>query len=134
MTSASDPYLVDSSVWIDVLRGDAVLGTRLDQLVAADQAATTGLVRLEVLRGLRDDQVNEVSFMFATLRQLPFDEHVVDEAVRIGRRLRSAGRPAPGADLVIAAVAVLHDAVIVHRDEHYEVIAAHSALRTEPHL
>jgi predicted nucleic acid-binding protein len=134
VTGGSGLYLVDSSVWIATLRGDARLAERIDELAAVDRIATTGLVRVEVLRGVRDVELQRVGAMFDSLHQLATDEAACDEAILLGRRLRTVGRPPPGADLVIATVAILHDAILVHRDADYEAIAQHTALRTESHF
>jgi tRNA(fMet)-specific endonuclease VapC len=54
---------------------------------------------------------------FAPLASLPFDD---DAAARYGvlrAQLRRDGRPVGGNDMMIAAIALAHDAVLVTRDD-----------------
>jgi predicted nucleic acid-binding protein len=137
VTDPDQLYLIDSSAWIPALRRrpDPQLRPRIDALIATNEAATTGMVRIELLRGARDqEQFVELRFMLSTLRQLPTTEAACTEAGRIGQQLRSVGRPVPTPDILIATIALIHDAVLVHRDADYETIAQHTPLRTESHL
>jgi predicted nucleic acid-binding protein len=137
VTGRASLYLIDSSVWIPVFRASRALTSlqeRARALVQAGAAATTGIVRLELLRGARDDaQLVDLREMLESLHQLPTDERTWDEAAWIGQRLRRAGRSVPTPDLLIAAIAIQYDVVLLHRDADYAVIAQHTRLRAEAH-
>lgn len=131
----SELYLVDSSVWLDVLaagRGATVLRERVEGLLAADRVATTGIVRLEVLRGAKSqDDYLRLAKRLDALHQLPTTEQRWDEAAQLGFRLRRQGLTVPDTDLIIAGVALAAQTVLIHRDSHFDVVAQHAPLRVE---
>ena len=133
-------FLVDTSVWIPVLRrrrrGQLTpLQERVDELLAADAVATTGVVRTELLVGAADDKAYEqLRSLLLGVRNVEVEGDDWDAAGRLGQRLRLAGVSAQTTDLVIAAVAVRAGATVLHRDGDFELIAKHSGLKTESHL
>lgn len=131
-------HLIETSVWIPTLRrGDAPVGLRerVRALTAADRVATTGIVRLELLKAARDARDYDQAFWrLASHVQLPIDEQVCDEAAGLGYRLRKAGVVAQTTDLLIAAVAIRWRARLVHRDADFDLIAQHSDLAVESHV
>jgi predicted nucleic acid-binding protein len=131
-------YLLDSSAWIPLLRRprqETSLKRRVDELLAANAVATTGVVRLELLRGASDWQHLEVLRARLTgLHQLPTDELTFDEAGRLGLQLRLLGLSLQGTDLIIAAVALRAGATILHRDRDFDAIARHSPLLVESYV
>ena len=133
-----DLYLVDTSIWLEVLpptRGSQELRERVDQLLAADVAATMGLVRLELLGGARtEEEWRRLSELLSALHPLPVEDRHWEEAARMGFQLRRLGVTVPFTDLLTAAVAMAADAVVVHRDRHFDVIAHHLALRVESYV
>lgn len=138
MISAPTVYLVDTSVWIPLLRRSPpheALATRVTNLIRADLVATTGLVRLEVLRGARDEaHLARLQTMMDGLLQLPTTEHTWDDAALLGMRLQHAGLVTQLSDLLIAAVALRAAATILHRDRDFDLIAEHVPLQVESHL
>ncbi len=128
-------YLIDSSLWIQVLRRSPVRARyidRIDALLANGQAATSGPVRVELLRGARGDaDFRTLDTMLSGLAVLPVTEAACSLAGRIGFGMRRQGVTAPAIDLLIAAVAIQHDAVLLHRDADFTTIAAYSELRAE---
>jgi predicted nucleic acid-binding protein len=131
----SDLALVDTSAWLRVLppRGSpSTLAERVRALLAADQAATTGLVRLELLSGARTEaDFQSLSGMLAALHQLPAPEVRWDDAAHLGFVLRRRGLSVPFADILIAAVAIAAGASVLHVDRHFDLIAAHAPLLVE---
>ena len=134
----SNLYLLDTSVWLDVLpsRGtNSALRERVDSLLAADRVATTGMVRLELLGGARTEpQWDRLQDYLSALHQLPADEETWQEAARMGFQLRQQGVTVPFTDLIIGAVAVRAGSVLLHRDYHFDLIAQHLPLHVESYL
>lgn len=135
-----DLYLIDTSVWIDVLpprraAASQALTQRVADLISKNRAATTGMIRLELLGGARNDaEYLPLVEALDALLLLPTEERVWDQASLLSHRLRREGRPVPLPDLVIATVAMESGAVLLHRDRHFDIIAAYSSLRVESHL
>jgi hypothetical protein len=133
-----DLFLIDTSIWLEVLppgRGVLALRNRIDALLSADRAATTGMVRLELLGGARSQEDwDRLDRLLHALHQLPVREEHWQEAARMGFQLRRQGVAVPFTDLLIGVVAVLAGSVLVHRDRHFDLIASHLPLRVESHL
>jgi hypothetical protein len=105
-------YMVDSSAWIPALRSSPAptalqqrlnqvqsekcrvqrvdrcafhLGFGLDRLLAANAVATMGMIRLELLRGARDqNQYHQLQSMLNGLHQLPATDDLDDLLRRAG--------------------------------------------------
>lgn len=131
-------YLVDSSVWLEVLprgRRGTTLTERIDNLLAADLVAITGMVRLEVLGGAPTaSEYERLGGLFSALHTLPIRDGSWDKAAQLGFDLRREGVVIPFIDLLIAAVAIENDAVLVHRDRHFDTCAGHSRLKCESYV
>ena len=140
--TASAPLLrlIDSSIWIPVLRrthpAAPPLRTRIAELQGDGTAATTEPVLFELLRGARDDA--NYQRLEAELRALPcltMTSERWQEAAELAYRLRRQhGMTFPTNDLLIASVAMAHRATLVHRDSDFDLIARHAPLKVESHV
>jgi predicted nucleic acid-binding protein len=95
--------VLDTSVLIDVLRGDAAAVRFASSL--KEVPACSEVTRVEVLRGLRTQERRPAERLFATLRWIPLDEAVARQAGEFGRALRASHRSVSTADLIVAATA-----------------------------
>ena len=134
LTSASELVLVDSSVWIDYLRGaDTAATAELRRLRAEpDRLATTEPVIMEILSGPTDEvraAMLDQLLSGAVLR--PVDPALdYRTAARIHRTVRHSGRTVRSLnDCLIAAVAIRTGVELLHKDADYEAIASCVALR-----
>lgn len=119
--------LVDSSVWIDRLRGVETRATRfIDLREHNEDIALTGTIFHEVLQGIRDDAGYErVREFLAAMRLLePGGLATHDVAAQLYRRARRIGSTIrkPN-DCLIAAVALEHGATLVHNDRDFLSLA-----------
>jgi predicted nucleic acid-binding protein len=98
--------LIDTSVWIDFLRGDASLVPHVDALRRAHRIVVCGQVLQEVLQGSRDlaalATLERQFSIWDLIEERPEDFR---EAGRIYARLRWKGVTVPPSDCLIAAVA-----------------------------
>jgi len=123
-------YLADTSAW----NRSTAVADRWGELLAADDLATCPPVRLELLysaRGRADFKALREDLL--GLAELPLDERAVALAERTQQSLADAGQhrgPKP-IDLLIAAVAEAHQAVLLHYDRHFEAIARVTGQPTE---
>jgi predicted nucleic acid-binding protein len=134
----SNLCLIDTSVWLQVLptgRNAPGLRERVDALLAADQAVTTGIVRLEVLGGVRtESEYRRLRTLFSALHSLQSVENRWDDAAGLGFELRRKGVTVPFTDLLIASVAINSGVTVVHRDRHFDLIANHLGLAVESYV
>jgi predicted nucleic acid-binding protein len=133
------PHLIDSSIWIPVLRpgklGQA-LAPLVTTLLTAGVAAITEVILMEVLRGAHDAaEYQRLQARLAPLTLLPVTAERWKEAAHLGFILRRQhGITAASTDLLIAAVAMAHGATLVHRDGDFDLIAKHVPLVVESHV
>jgi predicted nucleic acid-binding protein len=103
---ADDRVLVDTSVWVDFLRGNAQVASRLDILRRSHQIVICGQVLQEVLQGSRDaPALGKLERQFSIWDLEPERPEDFREAARIYARLRWKGVTVPPSDCLIAAVA-----------------------------
>jgi predicted nucleic acid-binding protein len=117
--------LVDSSTWSDFLRGENAARTRVDALLADDDAAITGIVLAEVLSGARDRPA--FLRLERLLEALPFLREPAGVWLRVAETrftLARGGYQAAITDLVIAIVAFDAGHTLLTRDRDFERIRA----------
>lgn len=132
-------YLVDTSVWLDFLRGAgtprvAALKELLDD---EDIVGVAPIIVQEVLQGADSDARFEkwrryFSGLCCYLSADPVASHIA--AARLYRACRSAGKtPRSSNDCLIARIAIEHKLVLLHDDRDFAAIAAASpALKLYP--
>ena len=115
--------LVDTSVWVDYLNGQAEAVKALDALITSGRVVVCGQIRQEVLQGSRDEKA------FARLeKQMAVWESEAEEpadfieAAHVFARLRWKGITVPPTDCLIAAVAIRHKLLLYWRDNDFDQI------------
>lgn len=137
MAARRDLYLIDTSVWVLVLRRrpPPQLAERVRSLIDADAAAFNEMVRLEILVGCRERREFEMmASLLEGLVRLPIGEATWGRAAELGFDLRRRGVIASTPDLIIAASALEGEAVLLHADSDFDRIAAPSGLRVESYV
>jgi len=93
------------------------------------------MVRLELLAGSRSRaEWLRLSELLAALHTLLVEERHWEDAADMGFQLRRSGMTIPSTDLLIAAVAARAGVVLLHRDRHFDLIAAHLPVTVESHV
>lgn len=125
--------LLDTSAWVEFLRDTASpTCLRVDELLEAD-IATCHPIRMEVLAGARDDRhLDDLRRLLARASILPVRATDYEEAAALFRVCRRRGETVRKLiACLIAAVAIRADVPLLHADADYEVLARHTALRTD---
>lgn len=126
--------LADSSVWIDYLRGYETKA-RNDlrrRLRAGDLPAITEPIAMELLAGASDENAwARIDRLVSGLPLLTIDPALdYRDAAVIYRAAKRSGRTIRRLnDCLIAAVAIRHDAELLHKDVDFDVIGEVSSLR-----
>jgi predicted nucleic acid-binding protein len=123
MTDNDEPVLLDTSVWIDALRGktpEIVTVTRA--LLNDDRILTCGPVIFEIKRGLRTQERKKIMPMFVALIRLPLEENIWDKAGDLDASLRKKGITIPPMDVLIAQVCLHHKVFLFTLDEHFHSV------------
>ncbi|HWR71888.1 MAG TPA: PIN domain nuclease [Nitrospirota bacterium] len=130
--------LVDTSVWIDFLRGrdTSSSGILNDLIVAEEDLCITGIILTEILQGIRDDRTNNETK--ERLLEFPlYDPSGITtyvEAANIYRRCMRKGKTVRKTiDCLIASVAIENGLILFHNDSDFDSIAQCTALRVMKH-
>lgn len=108
--------LVDTSVLIDYLRGRRQAADLLDREREGGVLHASEITRLEVLVGMRADEEQSTRSLLSTLRWHEVDAEVAGKAGELGRSWRPRHGAIDGADLAIAATAILVDVRLLTRN------------------
>ncbi len=116
--------LVDSSAWIDFLRGDREAVDRVDPLIADDRAAMTGVIAAEVLSGAQDRATfRRLQVALRALGRLAEPSDAWDRVAEARFALARGGFQAAIVDVLIAVTAAHANHVLLTRDRDFERIA-----------
>ena len=123
--------LVDSSVWIEALRrqGDLATKVALEALLEVDGALVTGPILLEVLGGCRPGERKRLLNYFAGVPYRPVPDEAWRRAARLSWRLREHGVTLPWNDLLIGSLGLLWDLRVFAADRHFDVLEARVRVR-----
>ncbi len=123
MENLEPPTLIDSNVFIGLMRRGLDPAATLTQTVSLTDLATCGMVRLEVLRGVKNPRVRDkLSDFFDVLQNVPTDNWLWEEAASLAWKLDRVGRVLPAQDILIAASAMRVGAVVLSADAHFQNI------------
>lgn len=108
---------------------------RLAPLILAGEIATCGIIELEVLYSARgyDDLVSVRSERTDAFPNVPIKQRDFDRATDLLAALARAGkhRSAGIPDLLLASLAERTGLTLLHYDQDFDLIAAHSRLKAE---
>jgi predicted nucleic acid-binding protein len=126
--------LVDTSVWIDFLRGeDSPQRRALHDCIENDtDIAITGIILTEILQGIADGRglrtTREYLLEFPVYEPKGIPTYI--EAARIFRECKMKGRTVRSTvDCIIAAVCIENNMPVLHKDRDYEAIRGCSDLK-----
>jgi predicted nucleic acid-binding protein len=115
--------LVDSNVFIHLLRRGRDPRPILDAWIGGGDLATCGMVRLEVERGLKAPRLKErLGAYFDVLLYAPTPNRLWEEATQVAWQLDRRGVNLPVQDIVIAAAARGIGASVLTDDAHFQEI------------
>lgn len=120
--------LVDTSVWIDFLRGTNSLHRKtLHALIENEEdVCLTGIILTEILQGIRDEKENNEIKRYLLEFPLynPADVSTYIKAADIFRKCARQGRTVRKTiDCLIAAVAMENNFTLLHNDRDFDAIA-----------
>lgn len=108
--------VVDTSVLIDYLRGNELAAHVLERGRSLAPLVASEFARLEVLARMRPSEEAETRGLMSALVWHPVDESVAEEAGALGRRWFNSHWGIDGADLAVAATALLTDSRLLTRN------------------
>ncbi len=126
--------LVDTSVWIDFLRGvNSAHRRALHRLIEEEHdLAITEIILTEVLQGIQDDRafrmMKEYLLEFAIYRPKGVQTYL--QAAQIHRDCRKRGKTVrKTVDCIIAAICLENDLTLLHKDRDFDLIQECAGLK-----
>lgn len=129
--------LIDTSAWLFVLKKDFIpeIKDRIDFLLKDNLVVTTGIIRLELLGGTRtESEYQRLRNRLLVLGSIKSDESLWDMASDLAFKLRRKGVTVPYTDILIAACALSSECILLHADNHFDIMAPHCNLNTESYV
>lgn len=115
--------LIDSNVYIDLLRQRRDPTRELLTRFKLTEVACCGIVKAEVLRGIKASRARDrlVEF-FSGTEMASTPATLWDEICALARKLDRAGRVIPLTDIVIASCALKIGATVMTSDRHFHAV------------
>lgn len=125
--------LIESSVWVDFTRrkSPAALKRLIEPWILDPSAALCEPVIFEILRHATEQERPMIEAQFSTYPVLATPPRIWRQATLLGQKCRDQGFNAGSLDLVIAAIAIHHDAEIITFDADFASISKASTLRVQ---
>lgn len=112
--------LVDSAHYIDLLRDGVDVRQRLLPALRAGQLYNCGVVRAEVLRGMKTESSRAgMEDFFDIIPEVPCDAKLWRLVAQLGWELGRRGKWPPVTDIAIAACCLRVGAALVSPDNHF---------------
>lgn len=113
--------LVDTSVFVNFFRGREVHAFK--ELLLNNQILLSHLVRLELLQGVRKNEIKHIEFVLEGLQLIPMQAALFEEAEKILLKVKNKGWQIGIVDLLLAAEANLMNASIYSEDNIFRKLA-----------
>ena len=115
--------LVDSSIFITLLKTRRDPAEELMGRLDLTDLATCGMVRLEVIRGLGAPRARQkMESFFDVMQNVITDNALWEDACELGWQVSRKGNNMPAQDIIIAACALRVDASVLTHDGHFDHI------------
>jgi predicted nucleic acid-binding protein len=115
--------LIDSTFYIDALRCRRDVRFLLRRWLIAGQLWTCGVIRAEVVRGVRSPRIKaDLDDLFDVMTEVPTDAGLWRATADLAWKLDRRGSVLPLSDLIIAACALEVGVPVVTLDAHFRLV------------
>src|SRR5258706_2570959 len=122
--------LIDATLWVDFTRSKSPVAVKrfIAPYILDPAAHLAEPVEFEILRFATDVEKRFIVRQFQTMPRLETPVNIWSEAALLGQVCRKTGFIAGALDLLIATVAIRHDAELITLDDDFKKIAGCSKL------
>jgi predicted nucleic acid-binding protein len=127
-----DKVIIDTSAWIESFRpqSDSKFGNLLKDLILNGRVLLPGIIKTELLRGTKNKkEYNRLNELLKGLEYLPVPEEFWEKLSLFSFDLLRKGITVPLIDTYIALLCIEKNALILHRDKHFDLIAQQFPLK-----
>jgi predicted nucleic acid-binding protein len=118
--------IIDTSAWIESFhpKGDIKLKERVKQLIIGGGILLPGIIKAEILRGAKSKkEYQNLDELLDGLTYLPVEENFWGRLARFSFNLLKEGIVVPLANAYIALLAIENNALLLHCDQHFDLVA-----------
>ena len=129
--------LVDTSAWIFALRKNPILKlkNRIEHLLEIDNVFTLGMIKLELLGKTKTkEEFIRLKCRLDALYEISTDAKLWGSACQLAFDLQRKGFTIPYTDILIASAAIESNAILLHADLHFDLIAENTELIVESYV
>ena len=126
--------LIDTSAWIFSLKKDYIplIKNKIERFLKENEVAINGMIMLELLAGTKTKSDYErLKNRLENLVYIESTKSLWDYSSEKAYTLRRNGITVPHSDMFIAASALRVNAILVHADYHFDLMAEHIELAVE---
>lgn len=121
-------YLIDTSIIVDIFRGNRELTEKLDKLIRIDEIYLNYIVVSELFKGAflhskPKEKINQVKDFIGNFEMIDFNIESCEEFGKIYSFLKNSGELIPEFDIMLASIAKASDLTLVTKDKkHFQDI------------
>jgi predicted nucleic acid-binding protein len=127
-----DKVIIDTSAWIESFRpqSDRKFSNLVKDLILNGRVLIPGIVKTELLRGTKNKkEYNRLNELLKGLEYLPVPDEFWEKLSLFSFDLFRKGVTVPLVDTYIALLCIEKNALILHRDKHFDLIAQEFPLK-----
>jgi predicted nucleic acid-binding protein len=127
-----DKVIIDTSAWIESFRpqSDRKFSNLVKDLILNGRVLIPGIVKTELLRGTKNKkEYNRLNELLKGLEYLPVPDEFWEKLSLFSFDLFRKGITVPLIDTYIALLCIEKNALILHRDKHFDLIAQQFSLK-----
>jgi hypothetical protein len=121
-----DKVIIDTSAWIESFRpqSEKAFINLVKDLILKGRILVPGIIKTELLRGTKNKkEYNQLNDLLKGLEYLPVSDDFWGKLSLFSFRLFRKGVTVPLTDTYIALLGIENNASILHRDNHFDLIA-----------
>lgn len=126
--------LIDTSAWIFALSKNFLpeIKQKVDHLLRENAVCICAMIKLELLGGAKTKREFErLKARLSSLYEIEINEGVWQKAAEVAFSLRRNGITVPYTDVLISAAALSKGVLVLHADEHFNLVAKNFNLSVE---
>jgi predicted nucleic acid-binding protein len=119
--TAGNGVLVDTTVWIEFLRGGSETGKSIEVLAKADRIVVAGVVIYELTQGIKSEKDRlKIVELLSSLHYIDMSKDLWEAAGVLSRSLKNRGTNLPMSDILLAATALEYKLSLFTLDKHFD--------------